>query len=207
MKKIRYCIVERESTRVTEENCDTVKRVNISSMEAFCQSFRRQDIQVFLRIEDLWEEVDDELLPTVKDMDPCICKIVAGQPGPDWRDYMQELMKKVDSMETAVVDSVVELRSWQCLLKVAFLSHLKPLSSSSSNEERGYMQRAIEYYGLRGKDNLVRCMVTQEECTLDDIVAGHIYRQEWPRQLLVSTGTSVKTASAVMLGSVRGKLG
>jgi hypothetical protein len=62
-----------------------------------------------------------------------------------------------------------------------------PTSSiASSKELRRYRDAAFVFYYGSSSCAAYTCMVTGMECSARELVAGHIYRQQWPKSLLVS---------------------
>jgi hypothetical protein len=62
-----------------------------------------------------------------------------------------------------------------------------PTSSvASSKELKRYRNAALEFYYGSSAYAEYTCMVTGMECSAGELVAGHIYRQQWPKSLLVS---------------------
>jgi hypothetical protein len=62
-----------------------------------------------------------------------------------------------------------------------------PTSSiASSKELKRYRNAAFEFYYGSSSRAKYTCMVTGMECSAGELVAGHIYRQQWPKSWLVS---------------------
>jgi cell division septum initiation protein DivIVA len=62
-----------------------------------------------------------------------------------------------------------------------------PTSSiASSKELKRYRNRALEFYYGSSSEAEYTCMVTGMECSVGELEAGHIYRQQWPKSWLVS---------------------
>jgi len=62
-----------------------------------------------------------------------------------------------------------------------------PTSSiASSKELKRYRDGAFVFYYGSSSFAAYTCMVTGMECSARELVAGHIYRQQWPKSLLVS---------------------
>ena len=62
-----------------------------------------------------------------------------------------------------------------------------PTSSiASSKELKRYRDGALVFYYGSSSYAEYTCMVTGMECSAGELVAGHIYRQQWPKSWLVS---------------------
>jgi hypothetical protein len=62
-----------------------------------------------------------------------------------------------------------------------------PTSSiASSKELKRYLDGALLFYYGSSSYAAYACMVTGMECSARELVAGHIYRQQWPKSWLVS---------------------
>jgi len=62
-----------------------------------------------------------------------------------------------------------------------------PTSSiASSKELKHYRDGALVFYYGSSSYAEYTCMVTGMECSAGELVAGHIYRQQWPKSWLVS---------------------
>ena len=62
-----------------------------------------------------------------------------------------------------------------------------PTSSiASSKELKRYRDGALMFYYGSSSYAEYTCMVTGMECSAGELVAGHIYRQQWPKSCLVS---------------------
>ena len=62
-----------------------------------------------------------------------------------------------------------------------------PTSSiASSKELKRYRDGAFVFYYGSSSYAAYTCMVTGMECSARELVAGHIYRQQWPKSWLVS---------------------
>jgi hypothetical protein len=71
-----------------------------------------------------------------------------------------------------------------------------PTSSvASSKELKRYRNVALEFYYGSSSDAEYTCMVTGMECSAGELVAGHIYRQQWPKSWLVSKPPANKHGS------------
>ena len=71
-----------------------------------------------------------------------------------------------------------------------------PTSSiASSKELKRYRNAALEFYYGSSSRAKYTCMVTGMECSAGELVAGHIYRQQWPKSWLVSKPPANKHGS------------
>ena len=62
-----------------------------------------------------------------------------------------------------------------------------PTSSiASSKQLKHYRDGALVFYYGSSSYAEYTCMVTGMECSAGELVAGHIYRQQWPKSWLVS---------------------
>jgi multidrug efflux pump subunit AcrA (membrane-fusion protein) len=71
-----------------------------------------------------------------------------------------------------------------------------PTSSvASSKELKRYRDVALEFYYGSSSCAKYTCMVTGDKCSAGELVAGHIYRQQWPKSWLVSKPPANKHGS------------
>jgi hypothetical protein len=73
----------------------------------------------------------------------------------------------------------------QQFLSLVLRGQFKPASSGSSRDSKVYCQQAFAYYGYADEEK-VQCMVTGEVMPCSRITAGHIFRQSWNVDMLVS---------------------
>eukprot|EP00882_Tetradesmus_deserticola_P004204 GHRQ01004440.1.p1 GENE.GHRQ01004440.1~~GHRQ01004440.1.p1 ORF type:complete len:256 (+),score=35.56 GHRQ01004440.1:454-1221(+) len=126
----------------------------------------------------------------------------AAGPGAAASSAGDKLLAKLDEMDAVlaeqrqlgqqVLDGQEELRQQvlgeQSVIRELLLDQFKPVSSSASTKKlEQYRHQALDFYGGPGasQSETVVCMVTGEECSKSSVTAGHIYRQGWPRTLLV----------------------
>uniref|UniRef100_A0A383V449 HNH nuclease domain-containing protein n=1 Tax=Tetradesmus obliquus TaxID=3088 RepID=A0A383V449_TETOB len=75
-----------------------------------------------------------------------------------------------------------------------------PTSSiASSKELKRYRDGAFVFYYGSSSFAAYTCMVTGMECSARELVAGHIYRQQWPKSLLAKVGVTLHDPSNIII--------
>jgi hypothetical protein len=75
-----------------------------------------------------------------------------------------------------------------------------PTSSiASSKELKRYRDGALVFYYGSSSYAEYTCMVTGMECSAGELVAGHIYRQQWPKSWLAKVGITLHDPSNIII--------
>jgi hypothetical protein len=98
-----------------------------------------------------------------------------------------ELAEILNLLETLKEQQQQLLTEQQQNYQGLVLDLFHPTSSiASSKELKRYRDRALVFYHGSSSYAEYTCMVTGMECSAGELVAGHIYRQQWPKSWLVS---------------------
>jgi hypothetical protein len=93
------------------------------------------------------------------------------------KEQQQQLMTEQQQLLTE------QQQNYQGLIMDLF----HPTSSiASSKDLKRYRDGALVFYYGSSSCAEYTCMVTGMECSTGELVAGHIYRQQWPKSMLVS---------------------